>query len=367
MGYKRVYVLGAGSSIGHSKGIFPSITKFFSSAKKFGLFSNDEFAELASYAKEVLGRDIKHKINIEDLFTHIEIELERSSSSRLLEIRQELFDLIQRVLTTAEGNISDNNGEYQKFVSKLEKKDTIITFNWDLLLDNALNRATILDKLAEPDRADVAHYWQFIWHFSGLGEGTWKHISVQEPYHDWDPENGYYLKAHGSIDWFYCLNESCRAFRKVFPRPDPAKTYYCGECHEPLECLLIPPVLNKGYRQYPLIRRIWNVAAKELSSANELIIWGYSLPPTDFYSSWLLRQSREAQPQSLVIINPSVLGGKKQVRLNSSFVRRFYNIFRGKIAKESISLYESFEDYCNDNNILDKYGLGDIKSAYKAV
>ena len=172
---KRVYVLGAGSSIGHSKRAFPSITTFFSSARNFRLFSNEKFAGLASYAQEVLGLDVKHKINIEDLFTHIEIELERTSSSRLLEIRQNLFDLIQSVLTEAEKSIAKQKGEYHKLNSKLNKRDTIITFNWDVLLDNILNREHILkDRYnhKEDKKARTGQYWQFIQHLSGLGESS---------------------------------------------------------------------------------------------------------------------------------------------------------------------------------------------------
>ena len=368
MDYKRVYVLGAGSSIGHSGRLFPSIKGFFSTAKKLGLFPRHKFPQLEDYTKRVLGGNIysaKNKIDIEALFTHIEIELERGSSVKLLRVRQELLDLIQRVLIAAEEKTSIKEGEYQKLHSKLEKKDTVITFNWDLLLDNVLNRTNILQNLDSPGEFAKGPYWQFIWNLSGSGEQTWKRISVAEPYGNWNPENGYYLKAHGSIDWFYCLNETCRAFRKVFARIDPDKTYYCSECHERLERLLIPPVLNKEYRQYPLIRRIWNVAAKELSSANELIVWGYSLPPADFHSAWLLRRSREAQLQRLVIINPDVFN--KDRGLGVKFVRKFYEILRPKLPKESITLYESFDDYFNDQNILIKYNLGGSKRAYKNI
>ena len=173
---KRVYVLGAGSSIGHTKGMFPSVTGFFPLARNLKLFSTSEFSELVSYVEEVFGLAVKNKINIEDLFTQIEIELEKTSASSLLEIRDQLFDLIQHVLSNSEKDMLDKKGQYNRLFSKLERSDTIITFNWDLLLDNVLNRKLILSALEADKKVDAVtppeQYWQFILHLSARGEGT---------------------------------------------------------------------------------------------------------------------------------------------------------------------------------------------------
>ena len=310
MDFKRIYILGAGSSIGHSKRLFPSITGFFEAAKKLGLGSQKEFNLVEEYAEKVLGKPLlrgKSQIDIESLFTHIEIEIERKQSPDLLAIRQQLLKLIQGVLIGLGEKIEGQEGEYHNLSAKLHENDTIITFNWDLLLDNILNRDNILNICYGNKKGDLrGQYYQFMFKLSAWGEQTLGGISITEPYSAWNPGIGYYLKVHGSIDWFFCYNESCRGWRKTFPLLYPVQTHYCSECHEPLESLLVPPVLNKTYRQYPIIRRIWNLAAKEISFANELIVWGYSLPPTDFYSLWLLRQARESPLQRITLINPSV-------------------------------------------------------------
>jgi hypothetical protein len=75
--------------------------------------------------------------------------------------------------------------------------------------------------------------------------------------------------------------------------------------------MIIPPVLKKEYRQYPLIRRIWNIASKEIESADEIIIWGYSLPPTDFLVFGLLRQARDKSLKRLILINPNIVRRKE--------------------------------------------------------
>lgn len=369
---KRVFILGAGSSIGHSLGIFPSITGFFSSAQSLDLYSKMDFGLIAEYVEKVMGRDIygnRVTIDIEALFTNIEIEIQRRPFSSLLEIRRQLLKLIQDVLIGLTNKFGNKESEYHYFKIDINDKDTIITFNWDTLLDNVMNRERILLNryFNKKDQEPLSgHYWEFINNISAFGERTWDRMGIGNPYKDWNPDNGFYLKAHGSIDWFYCSNDSCRASRKVFPLPEPTLNYYCSECHEILECLIIPPVLNKEYRQYPVIRRIWNLAVKEISSSDELVIWGYSLPATDFYSDWLLRQARNSSISKLIIIDPAVYD-RKNNRLRASFIRRFYNILRGKLEKESIILYDSFMDYLNGYNVLDKYSLGEAKKAYRQV
>jgi len=364
MSTKRVYILGAGSSIGHSKGIFPSLAEFFTTAEKQGLVKNSEFDKVLKFAKKVTGKDLLSKkskaIDVEALFTHIEIELERSSSSELLSIREQLHKLIQSVLLSLETKINISQGEYHLLCSKLQPQpqpqDTIITFNWDLLLDNILGRKETLKKYSKGGSAIIdGLYEQFFFRLAACGEGTLDGITIEHPYQEWDSEFGHYLKVHGSIDWFYCSNDQCRASRKVFPLSEPAKQHYCAECHEPVVLLVIPPVINKAYRQHPLIRRIWNVAAKEMSVAEELVIWGYSLPTTDFYATWLFRQARQSLLKNITIINPSTFSKKKV--LNKAFIRRFYDIFRDIVPKESVHVYESFEDYCNDRDILSKHKI----------
>jgi len=362
---KRVYILGAGSSIGHSKGKFPSIEGFFRAARELNYQKGDEFIAIEKFVKKIWGRNILSKqnpINIEELFTHIEIELERSNSPLLLDLHQKFLKLIQKVLLSLENEISGQKGDFNTLVEVehsrpvLRKDDTIITYNWDLLLDNILGRQRCLENPnASPTGNIFPQYDNFKVDLSAYSERTWAHLGIEPPYQTWKPKVGYFLKMHGSIDWFYCGNESCRALHKVFPQVDPTQQYLCSECHEPVKFLIIPPILNKAYRQYPLIRKIWNIATQEIRSANEIIIWGYSLPPTDFHSIWLLRQGREAPLQKITIINPEVVTKTKK-NPNTNFINRFKNIFSDKIPQGSPILFENFSDFADGNDIKRKFG-----------
>lgn len=351
---KRIFILGAGSSIGHSKGLFPSITGFFASAKKLGIDLNAEYGEIVEYTKSAFGRDIlddaDHFIDIEDLFTSIEIELERKSSPKFVEIRQGLLRLIQRVLLGLEGKIKGHRGHYDDLLNFLGQGDTIITFNWDILLDNKLGREKKLaDFYREKYPTEVEfvrkQYDQFMDQLSARYGTTWASMGTNPPYENLITTFGYYLKVHGSVDWSYCANELCRNWYRVYPMLEPLKDYNCYECHEKVESLVVPPVLNKGYRQSPIIRRIWSLAAQEIRGATDLIIWGYSLPPTDFYSKWLLRQARNAPLEKLVIINHEIAdpSGKE----NITFKKRFSEIYCGLPVEDKISCFRNFEEYKN--------------------
>jgi hypothetical protein len=357
---KRIFILGAGSSKGHSEGLCPSINEFFSVAKRLNI-DLDSYSALAEYTKTKFAKSItdrRNKIDIELLFTNIEIDIERRSSFDLLELRQKLLKLIQTVLIEVEKHIIGHKGEYDDFVLNLKPNDTLINFNWDLLLDNKLGRLIALNDIKSSKvKADVhPQYNNFIKNLSAYSEWTWAHASIQEPYVVWPANFGYLLKMHGSIDWFYCPNDRCRACHKVFPLLYSENTFRCSECHEELDSLLIPPILNKGYRQYPLIRRVWNLAAQEIQSATELIIWGYSLPPTDFYSDWLLRQARVAPITKLAIINPEVIDkNKKRV---GPIVKRFRDIYRREGTHPETLLYEYYGDFLAGNDTSKKYGIG---------
>ena len=174
---KRLFILGAGASIAHTKGLFPSITDFFIKANELEIFSKEkhEFRELADYIQEFFGQNIFKKgvkINIETIFTHLEIQLERSSGGNLIGIREQLLNLIRLVLIELASKVQDKDGEYKKFAKQLKETDTIITFNWDLLLDDILNRKDMLKNKNFSKEYRPLQYRNFLRDLSALSEST---------------------------------------------------------------------------------------------------------------------------------------------------------------------------------------------------
>jgi hypothetical protein len=70
-------------------------------------------------------------------------------------------------------------------VANLRVSDTIITFNWDIMLDNILKREEILkDRYEINENKDVlkGQYYQFIHQLSAFGEMTWDRSIISPPY-----------------------------------------------------------------------------------------------------------------------------------------------------------------------------------------
>ena len=118
---KRTWILGAGASIGHTGGEYPGIDGFFSKGKELGVTSADQkrtkkqYGEIRKYIQEIFGKDILDKsqsINIEEVLTYLEIDIEKSKTPKLASIRQQLLELIRDVLDTLSERISKEEGEY---------------------------------------------------------------------------------------------------------------------------------------------------------------------------------------------------------------------------------------------------------------
>jgi len=381
---KRVYILGAGASKGHfdsiksktSKSSYPNINEFYKEAKKLRITINqnnevnDCYKELSNFIEEWFGKDIKdgrQNINIEDLLTYIQIELEKGQHSNVAQIKQNIIEIIVEVLYRLQETLdkSRNDGDYHKFYDKInaEKEHnatTIITFNWDLLLDNIIGREGAFKNNQHVDISN-SRFPQFnsFMKLTGHAKGRWDTKGNNAPYisRSSSKDNTYYLKLHCSIDWLYCSNDSCEEYGIVYPMSKVMESHNCSICHENVKRLIIPPVLNKQYNFYPFIQRIWNLAGRELASANEIIIWGYSLPPTDFYSNWLMRRNCPRQLDRLILINPDCVTKNKK-DIGRPFLKKILDIYKSKLyPKSKPQLYENFEDYYHERNVFSKYSL----------
>ncbi len=158
--------------------------------------------------------------------------------------------------------------EYGTFLNEIcKEQDTIIIFNYDLVVEN------VLERLTQPFRYGIEN-----------GSTTGRLI----------------LKLHGSMNWAYC--DACGLRDKVGPAVLPqsnvapdlyARTINCHQCGSKLEPVLIPPVLYKDgfYQNSEWIRELWIKAYQELSGAQKIFFIGFSMAPTDAYAQELFKLS----------------------------------------------------------------------------
>lgn len=194
----------------------------------------------------------------------------------------------------------------------LNKKDSIISYNWDTIADYTLERANIvqLKNYANLLRADTIEPSQY-------------------------RDVGLFLKLHGSFNWLTCRNSKCKYNNRIIPPfqkkryrlIDLEKQWECRECGgKKMKPQIIPPVSNKMIHKNSFLKNQWLIAREKLLDASQLVFIGYSFPQTDYYTEWLFRQLNlieKPHDVKITVVNPEY--GKK----GSSVTKRYNSIFKG--------------------------------------
>jgi hypothetical protein len=229
----------------------------------------------------------------------------------------------------------------------------VISFNWDILPDEALSDYCPPGKEFEHTTSGLHGEYRRIC----LG-----HKSFQSFYGDLLPpvatfvSKHAYLKLHGSVDVVVCKNQHCGHYQLPFRVADYTGDHYCQDCYEKVAPFLVPPVQNKPIRQFHHIRRAWMLASKLIQQAEEIIVWGYSLPVTDHWSRWLMGHvwGRDGRCRKVVIINPQAVttNRTKQIKVpRTEFIQKFVPWRNLAARKIEIEVYEYYDLYVRGETI----------------
>lgn len=181
------------------------------------------------------------------------------------------------------------------------RRDTVITFNYDLVLDDAIWRT---------------------------GGSPLYHLptSLLDAPEAPEPGSVNVLKLHGSTNWGICVScmKSILVLRgKVTESPREFQNMKCKLCGKAaFQPLLVPPSWDKSeYNE--VMKPIWKVAVDELKAATRIIIVGYSMPETDAFFKYLLTLalSENHQLYKLIVVD---LGSK----VNAKFSKLLVPLFR---------------------------------------
>lgn len=196
---------------------------------------------------------------------------------------------------------------HQALLNWLQPVDTIITLNYDLIIEN-----TTLNLLGKrrgyssnpPDRLETVGSLIGNDQFYG---GTVPGLLPRET------ESGFLLKLHGSLDWLYCPTVGCPNHIRLFA----ARLSILGEGQEPgrpcrlcgnrLQMFLIPPVATKRIDDTGRLALLWNLALRALRDADRIVVAGVSFAATDLELKWLLRAATLARPSTphiVCVVNP---------------------------------------------------------------
>ena len=239
---------------------------------------------------------INFQVTMESVFTTLE------QTSRMIETTGENRDfkrsdlekkkqhLMQAIAATLEESLCAGGqrvgtecGYHRTLVDIMKPSDSIITFNYDCLIDETL-------------RKHGSGKWNPRYGYGlNLGKGRGNLVG----YEHWAPSAPgtkdrtiSLYKLHGSLHF---LVEGEKVNLKHRPY-----TKQRGN----LQFTIIPPESNKRYDQ-GVFKRIWYQAGQALHRASHLVVIGYSFPITDSHSNALFRISmKKDNLNSLVLVNP---------------------------------------------------------------
>jgi hypothetical protein len=182
-------------------------------------------------------------------------------------ILQHFVDLVARRWTT-----SSSSGGYVQ--------DSIVSTNYDVLVEKALARSNLTADYALPEHRSPS---------------LCARVKL--------------LKLHGSANWSLCKSGE---HVTVHPLDTPISVIEagpCGQCGSDVEPFVVPPTWSKGEHRAAL-ESLWKVAFDELVSARRWIFIGTSLPETDRFLVYLfgLALQRNAALDSIVILNLNSCG-----------------------------------------------------------
>ena len=311
-----VYVLGAGASRAESAEI-PIVSDFLSKAFNLGKFSSPDATSFIQAISSRFGLDVgdlkNGSVDIEQVFTLIDTDIAWEEHDRPDGVswlrssiaRSTIEGLLGGVLFPVMKAVLVNGAPlHKRLVERTKPGDSILTFNYDLIIDKALldtNKFTRSGYCIE---------------FSGGVD------SSSERLHKTPTDAGQsevkLLKLHGSLNWLgyhypkktriLYLEDGLTTLNLAAEGWGPSiQLKEEGDYDGYLKPLLVPPSSDKSHvweTHNGAMRGLWVKAGEALQECATLFVLGYSLRDADYQARWLFRRflaDRQDKPQIWVV------------------------------------------------------------------
>jgi len=336
---KTTFILGAGATRGSLNhvvvnrkrlrpplnGDFFDVAKTFARASGRGSMAEKRLVRLKRFFKDEL--PVKGTPSMEEAFNLLyiakdfpEIYNVRPGRKSLPGERQEIEDFLLLVfqMLSKVGSATGENG-YKRLVTRLGPYDTIITLNYDTLLDSAL-----FDEGWNP----MVGYCIA----GGTKKIKWKPKNLVPAS---KVSNIHLLKLHGSLNWFVrgsFVNLSSVFDKKPVNISVPREREIAGHVRQ-----IIPPIYGKFFR-HDHWRRLWRLAHEALQKADLLVVVGCSLVDTDFHLRALISRVVQYRRKNSRLFNEVFV-----VDHNLHIRRKWARVLRGAAKKfKHINRFEKF-------------------------
>lgn len=307
---QTVLLLGAGTSAA-SKFALPTMRGFFTES------SLASFPELRDFLTWFFATGTLVDWNLEEVMAYLDLQRVREGVWLDEPPTPGAEGLYRQLLSYVTGRLSTDESHCELHVQLfrfLGPRDSIITINYDLVADRALEQIDPRDPRhgGLPEYSRLAKVSGLLGHLDLL-------VGPPPSLLDRERQQGFYLKLHGSLDWLYCPTAGCYNNANIFHsggslpaiRLGQGPGLPCRVCGSTLRMFIVPPVARKHIDDRGRLAFLWNLAWRELIDADRIVIVGMSLPPTDFELRWLLRSAcamrkRSARPLlELQVVNPN--------------------------------------------------------------
>jgi len=233
--------------------------------------------------------------------------------------RRELEDFLKllfSILNYVE-SVSTQTG-YDRLASRLERKDAIITLNYDTTLDAALRREG----------------WNPRTGYCIGGSANKVTWPIQGPATNCRLRGLQLLKLHGSTNWW--VRGTHATLQRVFSAKPvrisgPRSNEIGGHLRQ-----IVPPIYGKVFA-HEHWRKLWNQAFTALVNAEALVVVGCSIISTDFHLQALIRRVAKLRKRAGNSFRLAVLVDVARVR------RRWRRVFRGLLPR--LREYKKFERF----------------------
>lgn len=326
---KTVFIIGAGSTLSDaaSKSLKhrpPLDRGFFAACGKLDL---SEQRAIVRYLQKNYNIDPTSEEH--DSLERIMAIIYADINSRLLE--KSALDAFRTLIRLFNSRIADTTNNlaitnrtnlYRILAKKLKNNSlpsqlSIVTFNQDIQIEKTLARiesTKTYQRLGAIFRFPACYQITDAAKRLSVPRGSVPQFTLNNDEHQGIP----LFKLHGSLNWYSshtsrkvsknAILNSQKRFN-ITPRTEIAvnMTFSGGKRSTHTFPLIIPPVNHKAAIIHRDLYPIWESAEKALTEAEEIIVFGYSCPATDFESVNLIRRAvhNGVIPSSFLVIDPN--------------------------------------------------------------
>jgi len=290
---KTVFLLGAGASKG-SMYQLPCMAGFFEEE-----IEEEALERFLQWFYKDTPRD---KYNLEEVLSYLELARTRLQqwgfSDRSKFQPQALFEATlryvrKRLELPAEPAVCNYHHDLCK---RLRARDTIITLNYDLIVDKAL---FALEGTSGFEGERYARDGSRTITLKGLVDAQSFGGGPPITLTTYERQSGFYLKLHGSLNWLHCPNADCQNHQRIFSLKFEGDNYSqregepCRMCGAVIQPFLVAPMPSKQLQEKGRLRILWRLALQELADADRIVVVGLSFAASDFELRWLAKQAME--------------------------------------------------------------------------